>query len=560
MKKILSVMLVLAILLTQLTLFAFADAGEWYDPYDGLAIESITVEPQRPLYENVDGFYVTNDNGEKYFYYVVTDVDLYVTVVYENGEVEEGLTYDLYSYFDAEGENQDIEPWGLGKYEAKAYYRDTTCTFEIEVAETPVASVTAVAQNPLVDGWDVGINKGVDIDGEPYEYQWANVWVADPIFTVTLKDGTVYEGDEYAIYEALGHYPCDLFGVNDEDCLVVGKNTVKYEFMNEVFELEIEVLPNPYKSVSIKGENEVYLVFEGVDEKDSFETKIVNVYYYEYFDDYYEATIVTEDAGDFEVDVYFEHTDKPYTITNKNISLEIGSFRTNTLETCNFFKVHGIAERSFEAVTDYSYASNDIVGHQFTGYNADAEINVDDVVALSTYMYDSYENIQANMEYDLYKTKLNDAKANVNMAFGDIDVDVKDSSFYKPLFSRVEVKRQSTNGIFAIIDDITFADGKWTATAKTYDWINEIFESKITIVYYEDGTIYSIDCQDAGIEMGDVNVDGSVTAVDARYILQYVAGLAFEGDFYMSYGDMNGDGEVTAVDARMILRKVAGLQ
>ena len=56
---------------------------------------------------------------------------------------------------------------------------------------------------------------------------------------------------------------------------------------------------------------------------------------------------------------------------------------------------------------------------------------------------------------------------------------------------------------------------------------------------------------------GDVNNDGNITAVDARKILQVVAGLetAENTDVY----DINGDGNISAVDARLILQFVAGL-
>ena len=60
--------------------------------------------------------------------------------------------------------------------------------------------------------------------------------------------------------------------------------------------------------------------------------------------------------------------------------------------------------------------------------------------------------------------------------------------------------------------------------------------------------------------LGDVNDDGEITAVDARLILQVVAGLKEEKDLKNAAGaDLNGDG-ITAVDARIILRIVAGLQ
>ena len=57
---------------------------------------------------------------------------------------------------------------------------------------------------------------------------------------------------------------------------------------------------------------------------------------------------------------------------------------------------------------------------------------------------------------------------------------------------------------------------------------------------------------------GDVNGDDNVSAVDARIILRYVAGL-YIPDNTDSY-DVNGDGNISAVDARIVLRIVAGLE
>lgn len=58
--------------------------------------------------------------------------------------------------------------------------------------------------------------------------------------------------------------------------------------------------------------------------------------------------------------------------------------------------------------------------------------------------------------------------------------------------------------------------------------------------------------------LGDVNRDGYVTAVDARYILRNVAGLMEFTSTQKLAGDVNKDGKITAVDARKILQYVAG--
>ena len=67
----------------------------------------------------------------------------------------------------------------------------------------------------------------------------------------------------------------------------------------------------------------------------------------------------------------------------------------------------------------------------------------------------------------------------------------------------------------------------------------------------------------ADVLKGDVDGNGQVTAIDARYILRHVAGL-LEGDEVLDEraldaADMDKNDEVTAIDARFVLRQVAGL-
>ncbi len=57
---------------------------------------------------------------------------------------------------------------------------------------------------------------------------------------------------------------------------------------------------------------------------------------------------------------------------------------------------------------------------------------------------------------------------------------------------------------------------------------------------------------------GDVNKDGNISALDAREILQVVAGLKTTEDIALY--DVNSDGAISALDARDILQYVVGLK
>ncbi len=61
-------------------------------------------------------------------------------------------------------------------------------------------------------------------------------------------------------------------------------------------------------------------------------------------------------------------------------------------------------------------------------------------------------------------------------------------------------------------------------------------------------------------DKGDPDCDGSVSAKDAKLILQVVAGLKAEADLEdKNAADVNGDGQITAKDSKYVLEIVAGL-
>lgn len=70
-----------------------------------------------------------------------------------------------------------------------------------------------------------------------------------------------------------------------------------------------------------------------------------------------------------------------------------------------------------------------------------------------------------------------------------------------------------------------------------------------------DSTVKNIDYPN--YEKGDVNMDTSVSLMDAKLVLRYVAELETLNDYQMLLADMNEDSAVTIVDAKAILEKIA---
>ena len=60
--------------------------------------------------------------------------------------------------------------------------------------------------------------------------------------------------------------------------------------------------------------------------------------------------------------------------------------------------------------------------------------------------------------------------------------------------------------------------------------------------------------------LGDVNGDGKITAVDARWTLQAASGVRTLTAEQQIAANVNGDDRITAVDARWILQAASGVR
>lgn len=60
------------------------------------------------------------------------------------------------------------------------------------------------------------------------------------------------------------------------------------------------------------------------------------------------------------------------------------------------------------------------------------------------------------------------------------------------------------------------------------------------------------------LSYGDVNGDGQITAIDARWVLQASSGTRELNGVQKILADVNGDGQITAIDARWILQAASG--
>lgn len=97
------------------------------------------------------------------------------------------------------------------------------------------------------------------------------------------------------------------------------------------------------------------------------------------------------------------------------------------------------------------------------------------------------------------------------------------------------------------------SDGTITAVGNGYAVISASLEKS----NQKASIIVLVNSSDTSYELGDVNMDGKVTAVDAMLALK-LALLDNPTDVILGLADVNGDGKITAVDAMRILQYATG--
>lgn len=95
----------------------------------------------------------------------------------------------------------------------------------------------------------------------------------------------------------------------------------------------------------------------------------------------------------------------------------------------------------------------------------------------------------------------------------------------------------------------------------TYTDMQAIYQDGYMVFTTDHFSIYVLTIKNPNapaIAMGDVNGDGAINAVDARWALQSASGVRTLSDEQLAAADVNGDGKITAVDARWILQAASG--
>lgn len=202
---------------------------------EGRETEGVNIFSESPVtvYENTDGTWEVDDNGNEIFIY---DYSVYrdgviITVNYDNG------SFDEYYYDESEGcfvdefyrcipyeiivsDTQFAESWGLGEHTVNVEIDGCIADFNVTVIESPVESIEFIISKIPVFGFE-DENDGGWLPGEEnsegeFIYSWSEeiIFAEDNLITVDFTDGTsvtyCYDADS------------DEFIDDDGNCLPYG--------------------------------------------------------------------------------------------------------------------------------------------------------------------------------------------------------------------------------------------------------------------------------------------------------------------------------------------------
>ena len=156
--------------------------------------------------------------------------------------------------------------------------------------------------------------------------------------------------------------------------------------------------------------------------------------------------------------------------------------------------------------------------------------------------------VKAMKEFDVYNAPITSAKVSGSTVTLEWEA-VEGASEY-------EVYCYTTDGIYS-----------QTKTAATTLTVNHLEKGKyygflvVSTVYGEQSVPAIGDTlliKTEAVQLGEINGDGKISAVDAKWVLQSVSGSRTLTPEQVAAADVNGDGKVTAVDAKWILQSVSG--
>ena len=225
----------------------------------------------------------------------------------------------------------------------------------------------------------------------------------------------------------------------------------------------------------------------------------------------------------------------------ENTAIEIGSYAFSSSNGYNFTEINSILLCAAEGSTTQSYASKYGQPFEVKGKT----VLEDDKITVENKDESAFEGIELNV--DIVSEIETEIIFDITLMRGDEVVQPSGDVIVK-----IPVPKSMKNGDVKVYhrDD---RGNYHKVDAKHVDG-HMVF----TVNHFSEYVLTTEEKEVASYVLGDVNGDGKITAIDARWTLQYSANNRELTDVQVLAADVNGDGKVTAIDARWILQASAG--
>jgi len=223
-------------------------------------VVSITVTAN-PIVENTGGnmnTYYDEELGEErsYYHYEVGDAMIFVVNLTEGDPIigDQQAVYEALGVWPSVHDTQTIDGgWGVGTHSVEVELMGKTATASVEIVETFIESIELKSPNVLYQGLDDYPQEIYNEETGEYEIGWYYFMLEDRcIFTVTLKNGEVYEGPCYELNQLFDQkYSVDFYhDQNYGNEWQVGVQTFGVSFAGCMETFEIEVQPYPVQNIT----------------------------------------------------------------------------------------------------------------------------------------------------------------------------------------------------------------------------------------------------------------------------------------------------------------------
>ncbi len=577
-------------------------------------VDSISAVANTPFIENIDGYIQSDYNPDtdewdlEYFYYELDYHDISITVNYKDGASITGTDYEIYDetgrwvYFETDQSYENA--WGVGTHTATARFMGVAEDFEVEVAQNPVDSISAVANIPLIENIDGYFVRDYNPDTDEYdlEFFYYELDFFDISITVNYKDGTSITGTDEEIFYETGRWVFFETDQSYENQWDIGMHTATAEFLGVTADFEIEVAQNPYSEISISGDNELIITLTKAD-AGTIEHKAVSFEPYEGDDGVLRGCLLTDKGKLNNVTFTFDAGENNYDY--QNVTLKYGALESNMMPSCKWLRMNMLSGETGFYYAGYTEGLAEALNRNFNGFDGNiTEENIDDIICLAFHAtYDIWyadEDYEDDNGYYYCLFEADAVRETVSKLFDTTGVDFTKSQEYDAETGNIRVYYIQAGGEYRLVE-CTYDGECWIAICKYYSF--DIGANKTLIIVWDenmkiveinvknppcaeiDSDIYSTDedgllfgvTEETTLEnfLSNIRNTGLVTVTSLNGVLlerndfvgtgSVVRLFAEDGSLLAEYtvvvkGDVNGDGKVGVPDARKVLRVAVNLE